>query len=316
MTSDWLAGQGITPQVLWGYKNSGWLVPLGRGAWIRAGQSVEWTAAVFALQRQSRNSVWPAGRTALTLLGQAHYIPQGSNPALQLAVIRGYRLPAWFQRLPFGRNLVKFSATSLFEPIDIDTGLTSWNGSAFALDISSPERAAVGLCAMTSADAEPEEVKALVQGLPALRPALLQKYLSLAARSRPSACCLSWQNVWNTAGWINWIPARSTSAAASKASRRGAVFIGTIRSLCPLAGKCARVMPDFSERYIGQTRLLLTVLPYVGRQTDFALKGGTERYSCQRYSCLTPLNYFQLLSFNDYKFRRRDKYTVPRTPNS
>jgi predicted nucleotidyltransferase component of viral defense system len=34
-------------------------------------------------------------------------------------------------------------------------------------------------------------------------------------------------------------------------------------------------MPNFSERYIGQTRLLLTVLPYVGRQTDFALKGGT-----------------------------------------
>jgi hypothetical protein len=44
-------------------------------------------------------------------------------------------------------------------------------------------------------------------------------------------------------------------------------------------------MPGFSERYIDQTRLLLTVLPYVGRQTDFAIKAGAERYSC-----LTPFS--------------------------
>lgn len=34
-------------------------------------------------------------------------------------------------------------------------------------------------------------------------------------------------------------------------------------------------MPDFNESYIAQTRLLLTVLPFVSRRPDFALKGGT-----------------------------------------
>ena len=181
MTSQWLYDHEITPQMLWGYKKSGWLEPLGRGAWIRPGQEVAWYDAVFALQLlHEAVHVWPAARSALSLLGQAHYVPQGGELPVQLCVTRGYRLPDWMQRLPSCEHVVKLSAYKLFNPQDV--GIVHRTYKKFQLSMSTPERAMLELCSMTPEQADPEEVKQLMQGLPALRPQLLQTLL-LACRS-------------------------------------------------------------------------------------------------------------------------------------
>ena len=180
MTSDWLTEQGVTPQMLWGYKQRGWLEPMGRGVWKRPRQKIDWTAAVFALQRQQPTRLWPAGRTALSLLGQAHYVPLGGDLPIQLCVTKGYRLPDWLKGMPFGRNLIKISGRQLFD--SVYAGLAEWQGPAFTLRVSTPERAMLELCHMTPKSAEPDEVKQLMNGLPALRPTLLQSLL-LACRS-------------------------------------------------------------------------------------------------------------------------------------
>ncbi len=72
MSSTWLEARGIYPQLLQKYKTSGWLEPLGRGGWIRAGSKPTLAGAVYALQRIPLH-LYPAARTALELQGRARY---------------------------------------------------------------------------------------------------------------------------------------------------------------------------------------------------------------------------------------------------
>ena len=180
MTSPWLKEQGISPQLLWRYRQSGWLEPLGRGVWIRQGTKLSWQSSVHALQSQLNAQVWPAARSALEQVGQAHYIPQGEQSPLQLCVAGSYRLPEWFRRQPFARNLLTFGSDALFNPTY--AGLTEIEQGRLALRASTPERAVLELCHLTPQKTDPEEVMQLLEGLPALRVPLLQSLL-LACQS-------------------------------------------------------------------------------------------------------------------------------------
>ena len=59
--SPWLVRQGVSRQLARRYTASGWLQPLGRGAFIRAGEpALEWFGALYALQTQLGLTVHPA----------------------------------------------------------------------------------------------------------------------------------------------------------------------------------------------------------------------------------------------------------------
>ena len=150
MTSNWLASRRVSPQLLQGYKSSGWLSPLGRGAWIRAG-------------------------TALGYQGRLHYLPLGTSPVLQLSVGSNKKLPSWFTRQPFAKNLRALNADALFDPVS--AGLTEWRTEEFSLKISSPERAMLEYCYLLPNYADFEEARQLMEGLATLRPGLLQSTL-------------------------------------------------------------------------------------------------------------------------------------------
>ena len=175
MTSRWLTDHNVTPQLIARYKKSKWFTPLGRGAWIRTGKRLDWTAAIYALQTQQDLHVFPSGKTALELVGRGHFLPLGENPPIQLSIPTGERLPEWFTRQQFAANLTVFNSTVLFDPVT--TALTRWEKRDFSIKISTPERAIIELCHLLPHKTDTEEVQLLVQGLTSLRPQLLQKAL-------------------------------------------------------------------------------------------------------------------------------------------
>ena len=176
MTSKWLASLGVSPQLLQGYKSSGWLNPLGRGAWMRAGAEPTLSGSVYALQRQRSVTVYPAACTALGFQRRLHYLPLGTSPVLQLSVGSNKKLPSWFTRQPFAKNLRTFNADALFDPVF--ASLTDWHTGEFSLKISSPERAMLEYCYLLPKYGDFEEARQLMEGLATLRPQLLQNTLN------------------------------------------------------------------------------------------------------------------------------------------
>ena len=174
MTSGWLASLQVSPQLLQTYKRGGWLTPLGRGAWMRAGTEPSMAGSIFALQRQQL-IVYPAARTALELQGRAHYLSVGENPVLQLSIESNKKLPSWFNRQPFARNLRILNASALFSPVF--ASLSDWHTEELMLKISSPERAMLEYCYLLPKYADFEEARQLMEGLTTLRAQLLQSTL-------------------------------------------------------------------------------------------------------------------------------------------
>ncbi|MBN2187988.1 MAG: AbiEi antitoxin N-terminal domain-containing protein, partial [Chitinispirillaceae bacterium] len=74
-TSPWLNRQGIGSDLASRYRKSGWVEPVGHGAFQLAGDTVSWCGALYSLQTQLGLSTHVAGKSALALLGKAHYVP-------------------------------------------------------------------------------------------------------------------------------------------------------------------------------------------------------------------------------------------------
>ncbi len=174
MPSAWLESKGISPQLLQKYKESGWLEPLGRGIWIRSGTKPTLAGAFYALQRIFINA-WPAARTALELQGRSHYVPAGEVPVLQLSMAAEQRMPDWFSKMDFAQNLRIFNASALFDPVF--AGLAEVRSESVLIKVSSPERAMLEYCQLLPKYAEFEEARQLMEGLPTLRPRLVQSTL-------------------------------------------------------------------------------------------------------------------------------------------
>lgn len=175
VTSAWLSSQGVSPQLAHRYKLSGWLKPLGKGAWVRMGATVSLVGAIFSLQTQLSIKAYPAARTALELQGRAHYIPTGGASVLQLSLQSGQNLPTWFTRQPFASNLRIFNSSTLFNPTY--AGLDDWHNEELQIKISSAERAMLEYCHLLPKYADFEEARQLMEGLTTLRPKLLQSTL-------------------------------------------------------------------------------------------------------------------------------------------
>lgn len=174
MTSRWLGSQGISAQLVQKYKDTGWLEALGRGCWIRVGTYPTLAGSIYALQRISLK-VYPAAITALELQGRTHYVPMGESPMLHISVSKSHRLPYWFRRLKFAKNLHVINSDALFDPIC--TGLNQIKIKDVLIQASSPERAMLEYTHLLPKYADFEEAKQLLEGLPALRPSVIQNTL-------------------------------------------------------------------------------------------------------------------------------------------
>ena len=73
-TQRYLTKLGYYHDLVRRYKKSKWIEPVGPGAYKKYGDTVNWPAGVSAIQTQLNLPLHPGGRTALELLGYAHYI--------------------------------------------------------------------------------------------------------------------------------------------------------------------------------------------------------------------------------------------------
>jgi len=173
LTLAWLKAQGVSGKLANYYAKSGWLNPVGEGAFTLTAELPTWQGAVFGLQ-QKTPSLHPGGRTALELASLAHFLPLGENYPIYLFGSPGTRLPEWFRRQPWFSRVTE--ARTSFLPSDI--GLRTHSTGSFTLRISDPERAILEFLLQLPNDSSAyEHANLLFEGLGTLRASLVQQLL-------------------------------------------------------------------------------------------------------------------------------------------
>ena len=171
-----LERQGVYRQLAGAYIKSGWIERIGQGAFKRAGESVEWSGGLYALQAQLNMSVHPAGKTALQLQGNAHYLPANLRQSrIVLFVSKNEKLPAWFKNHKW-EVVIRYVMTGLFGK-DMSLELTTYNAGNYDIKISPPERAALEFCYDVPARESFDELDHIMSGLATLRPHMVQDLL-------------------------------------------------------------------------------------------------------------------------------------------
>ena len=176
----WLEEQGVYRQLAGRYVKSGWIERIGQGAFKRAGETIDWSGGLYTLQTQLGMSVHPAGKTALQLQGNAHYLPASlKQEKVVLFGSRYEKLPAWFKRYSWEVD-VRYVMTGLFRK-DMPLGLTAYNVVNYEIKISSLERATLELCYDVPIRESFDELDQIMSGLTTLRPRLIQDLLEKCA---------------------------------------------------------------------------------------------------------------------------------------
>lgn len=172
-SASFLKKQGFSQELLLWYKRSGWLESYGRGAYTLSGDKIDWTGALYTLQKQLMMPVHVGGKTALELKGYGHFVPVEQK--IFLYGERGNPLPAWFLAAIKERAFA-YIRTSLF-PSSFAEGLTDFKVGEFSVSISAPERATLEMLHLVPVDVSFEEASLIFENLPGLRPELVQKLL-------------------------------------------------------------------------------------------------------------------------------------------
>ncbi|SRR6056297_13284 len=170
--TSWLTQNGFSNQLLDKYKNSNWLTSVGTGAMIRSGDNVGYEGAIYALQQQAGLFVHPAGKTALSLLGKAHYLELSPRKVVVFGG-KDEKLPTWCKTHDWGVQLDYYSSS--FLPANI--GLVEVELKTFSIQVSSAARAILECLFLAPKNQELVECYQLMEGLNNLRPNLVQNLL-------------------------------------------------------------------------------------------------------------------------------------------
>lgn len=172
LLSPWLTRQGYSADLQKHYRKTNWLQAIGTGAMIRTGDQVSYEGAIYALQNQSALSVHPGGRTALSLLGKAHYLEFASKQVIVFGG-KGEKLPTWFKNHDWGATVV-YHPTSFLPP---DAGLAEVEIKNFSIKVSGAIRALMECLYLTPEKQELMECFELMEGLNNLPPQKVQSLL-------------------------------------------------------------------------------------------------------------------------------------------
>lgn len=173
--TSYLVSSGYSNDLLVKYKKSGWLESFGRGAYVRAGDKINWLGALYTLQNQLFLPVHVGGKTALQLKGFSHYLPL-KQPKIYLYGNRGLILPAWFKEERLGVKIV-IKRTNLF-PYGFDIGFSDFSEYDYQIKISSPERAILEMLYLVPNEIGFDETQKIMENLINLQPEIVEKLLT------------------------------------------------------------------------------------------------------------------------------------------
>lgn len=172
LTSSWLVKQGYSLDLQKRYRSSNWLKSIGTGAMIMNGDTVKYTGAIYALQRQLGLSTHIGGKSALALQGKAHYLELQAGRVILFGQ-QNEQLPTWFMLYDWNAKIEYYQSAFLLP----DMGMTEVDFPDFQLRVSSPARAMLECLYMVPDKQELVECYEIMEGLNRLRPEHVQELL-------------------------------------------------------------------------------------------------------------------------------------------
>jgi hypothetical protein len=171
--TSWLVSKGFSNQLLNKYKKGKWLETIGTGAMIRSGDQIGYEAAIHALQQQLEMTIHPGGKTALSMLGKAHYLELSARKVTLFGNAEE-KLPTWFRKYDW-KLAVEYHQSSFLPP---DLGMTEVELKTFLLKVSGAARAMMECLYLAPEKQQLLECYELMEGLNNLRPDLVQQLLA------------------------------------------------------------------------------------------------------------------------------------------
>jgi len=170
--TSWLVDQGYSHQLLNRYKNSNWIESVGSGAMKRSGDTLSVEGALYALQKQRGSSIHLGGKTALSMLGRAHYLAFSAN-RITLFGNAKEKLPLWFINYKWGVEIDYYSTSFLPDQL----GFLTHELQNFNIQISGAARAMMESLYLAPQKQDLIECYELMEGLNNLRPDVVQQLL-------------------------------------------------------------------------------------------------------------------------------------------
>ena len=173
--AQWLEKKGISRDLQQYYCKSGWLEPVGRGAFKRPSDDIGWQEALQALVEQACINVHVGGITALSRQGVGHYVRLGKDKVYLFSPL-GVSLPAWFKNYDWDVDVEHVKTSFLSNDVVRSITLDSGNGSTTRL-FSESERAILECLYLAPKRQDLVECYQVMEGLVNLRPTVVQALL-------------------------------------------------------------------------------------------------------------------------------------------
>lgn len=184
LTSEDLAGMGISADLAVHYVRAGWLERLARGVYRRPGDRLALDPSLRLLERRFEG-LHVGGKSALDWYGLRQYLSQ--RPVLQLYGWSAGRLPAWFtERFP-----AEYRRKRLFdEQPDTLLQVGPFEGRGDAPQVSAPERALLEVLSEVGVRQPLQEARELVESSYSLRADVLRGLVQRCTSVKTVRLCL------------------------------------------------------------------------------------------------------------------------------
>jgi hypothetical protein len=184
LTSEDLAGLGISADLAVHYVKAGWLMRLARGVYCRPNDTPALHPSLLLLQRRLEG-LHVGGKSALDWYGLRQYVSQ--QPQLHLYGWSAGRLPEWFTEL----FPAQYHRKRLFdEQTDALLHVGPFEKRSTAPQVSAPERALLELLSEVGVRQSLQEARELVESAYNLRADVLRELLQRCTNVKTVRLCL------------------------------------------------------------------------------------------------------------------------------